>query len=174
MKNTESQTATIGGQESPELTGAIGVRVSTQSSPVREDGGELEALQWHGSSHDGMIPDADGEWLSREDVESIQSSHRQEIARLTAERDGLKADVKRLLEENTEIRRLCTTDHVAAKEAQSELTMARELLGGMLFAFDDGVGRDWSAPLLDEARKFFPAVEFKLAHQSAPAAKGGV
>ncbi|MGA9221922.1 MAG: hypothetical protein WBZ57_12080 [Pseudomonas graminis] len=41
-------------------------------------------------------------------------------------------------------------------------------LGGMLFAFDDGVGRDWSAPLLDHARKLCKAVEFK----SAPAVRG--
>ncbi|MNC76920.1 hypothetical protein D3C75_1287460 [compost metagenome] len=36
-------------------------------------------------------------------------------------------------------------------------------LGGMLFAFDDGVGRDWSQDLLDYARKLAPAVEFKSA-----------
>jgi len=33
-------------------------------------------------------------------------------------------------------------------------------LGGMLFAFDDGVGRGWSAKILDYARKLTPAVEF--------------
>lgn len=33
-------------------------------------------------------------------------------------------------------------------------------LGGMLFAFDDGVGREWSTPLLDYARTLTPAVEF--------------
>lgn len=37
----------------------------------------------------------------------------------------------------------------------------RKALGGMLFAFDDGVGRDWSADLLDYARKLSPAAEFK-------------
>lgn len=33
-------------------------------------------------------------------------------------------------------------------------------LSGMLFAFDDGVGRGWSAKTLDYARKLTPAVEF--------------
>lgn len=34
-------------------------------------------------------------------------------------------------------------------------------LAGMLFAYDDGVGQDWSAPLLDSARKLVKAEEFK-------------
>ena len=37
----------------------------------------------------------------------------------------------------------------------------RKALGGMLFAFDDGVGLDWSAELLDHARTLCPAAEFK-------------
>lgn len=37
----------------------------------------------------------------------------------------------------------------------------RRALAGMLFAFDDGVGLDWSADLLDYARKLCPAEEFK-------------
>lgn len=40
-------------------------------------------------------------------------------------------------------------------------------LGGMLFAFDDGVGRDWSAPLLDFARTLTHAVEFKSAEATS-------
>lgn len=37
----------------------------------------------------------------------------------------------------------------------------RKALAGMLFAFDDGVGLDWSADLLDYARKLCPPEEFK-------------
>ncbi|MCF4997408.1 hypothetical protein GIW70_21215 [Pseudomonas syringae] len=37
----------------------------------------------------------------------------------------------------------------------------RKALAGMLFAFDDGVGLDWSTDLLDYARKLCPAEEFK-------------
>jgi len=37
----------------------------------------------------------------------------------------------------------------------------RKGLSGMLFAFDDGVGRNWSAELLDHARAICPATEFK-------------
>ncbi|CAM4002600.1 hypothetical protein [Pseudomonas wadenswilerensis] len=44
-----------------------------------------------------------------------------------------------------------------------EVEELRRALGGMLFAFDDGVGQDWSQSLLDYARKLTPAVEFKPA-----------
>ncbi|MDD1977159.1 hypothetical protein [Pseudomonas tussilaginis] len=44
---------------------------------------------------------------------------------------------------------------------QAENDALRKSLGGMLFAFDDGVGREWSADLLDHARKLCPAAEFK-------------
>lgn len=53
-----------------------------------------------------------------------------------------------LIEENSEL-----------KNRVAELERA---LGGMLFGFDDGVGRDWSEDLLDFARRLTPAVEFKL------------
>ncbi|MFJ2548578.1 hypothetical protein ACIOVF_19195 [Pseudomonas sp. NPDC087612] len=44
-----------------------------------------------------------------------------------------------------------------------EVEELRRALGGMLFAFDDGVGQDWSQSLLDYARKLTSAVEFKPA-----------
>ena len=58
---------------------------------------------------------------------------RQHSIELTAERDQLKTENEAL----------------------------RKALGGMLFAFDDGVGLDWSAELLDHARTLCPAAEFK-------------
>lgn len=42
-----------------------------------------------------------------------------------------------------------------------EIRNLRRALGGMLFAFDDGVGEDWSQSVLDFARKVTPAIEFK-------------
>ncbi|MGR6498026.1 hypothetical protein [Pseudomonas fulva] len=42
-----------------------------------------------------------------------------------------------------------------------EIKALRRALGGMLFAFDDGVGEDWSEELLDYARQVTPAVEYK-------------
>lgn len=42
-----------------------------------------------------------------------------------------------------------------------EIRDLRRALGGMLFAFDDGVGEDWSQGVLDYARQVTPAVEFK-------------
>ena len=58
----------------------------------------------------------------------------------------------------------------AHDNAQQRLTVAEQALGGMLFAFDDGVGREWSAPLLDFARTITPAAEFVAALK--PAAEG--
>lgn len=43
------------------------------------------------------------------------------------------------------------------QETQSEIERA---LAGMLFAFDDGVGREWSEDLLDYARKLVAAKEY--------------
>ncbi|WP_085703877.1 hypothetical protein [Pseudomonas sp. B15(2017)] len=43
----------------------------------------------------------------------------------------------------------------------AEKESLRKAIAGMLFAFDDGVGREWSADLLDYARKLCPAEEFK-------------
>ena len=49
----------------------------------------------------------------------------------------------------------------AVSELISENEALRKALAGMLFAFDDGVGREWSAEMLNYARKLCPAVEFK-------------
>lgn len=43
------------------------------------------------------------------------------------------------------------------QETQQEIERA---LAGMLFAFDDGVGREWSEDLLDYARKLVAAKEY--------------
>jgi hypothetical protein len=48
-------------------------------------------------------------------------------------------------------------------DAGQRIELLERALGGMLFAFDDGVGLDWSADLLDFARKQTPTVEFKPA-----------
>jgi hypothetical protein len=111
------------------------------------------------------------ELVDRADVTRLQAelcARAGQIGSLAGERDALKAEVER--QEQTRLALLREREELlkSRRMFQSELTKARELLGGMLFAFDDGVGREWSAPLLDEARKFCPAVEF----QSAPAAKG--
>lgn len=45
--------------------------------------------------------------------------------------------------------------------ADQRIDDVERALGGMLFAFDGGVGRDWSADLLDHARKLTSAVELK-------------
>lgn len=48
-------------------------------------------------------------------------------------------------------------------EADQKIDDLKKALAGMLFAFDDGVGKDWSEDLLDFARSVTPAVEFKAA-----------
>lgn len=71
------------------------------------------------------------------------------LHRVTAERDSLQA--------------LLT----AADERADVLVTA---LAGMLFAFDDGAGREWSEDLLDFARKLTAAKEFKSALKPAEGA----
>lgn len=66
----------------------------------------------------------------------------EDFDRVTAERDALQ------------LRLTAADERVGVLETE---------LAGMLFAFDDGVGRDWSEELLDFARKLTPAVEFKPA-----------
>lgn len=51
--------------------------------------------------------------------------------------------------------------HEEAIKLTEEKENLRKALAGMLFAFDDGVGLDWSADLLDYARKLCAAEEFK-------------
>lgn len=51
-----------------------------------------------------------------------------------------------------------------SQDLEKRLAEFQRVLGGMLFAYDDGVGRDWSAPLLDHARTLCPAVEFVPIH----------
>lgn len=43
----------------------------------------------------------------------------------------------------------------------AEVERLRTAVGGMLFAFDDGVGQEWSKELLDFVRKLTPAKEYK-------------
>lgn len=60
-------------------------------------------------------------------------------------------------EEKDEAERL----RLLAVSLTAEKESLRKALAGMLFAFDNGVGLDWSADLLDYARKLCPAAEFK-------------
>ncbi|MDH0758065.1 MULTISPECIES: hypothetical protein [Pseudomonas] len=56
---------------------------------------------------------------------------------------------------------LVLADPAAIAGLITELKDLRRALGGMLFAFDDGVGEEWSQSVLDFARQVTPAVEFK-------------
>lgn len=54
---------------------------------------------------------------------------------------------------------------------QKRADVLETALAGMLFAFDDGVGLDWSEDLLDFARKLVAAKEFRAALKPAEGAK---
>ncbi|WP_289328864.1 hypothetical protein [Pseudomonas sp. 'CRE Jenny 4'] len=55
--------------------------------------------------------------------------------------------------------------------ADERMDVLETALAGMLFAFDDGVGVDWSEDLLDFSRKLTSAKEFKSALKPAEPAK---
>jgi hypothetical protein len=83
-----------------------------------------------------------------------------DIDRVTAERDGLQISL------NTADQSIDDLNAAISRRTQR----VRELetaLAGMLFAFDDGVGREWSEDLLDFARKLTAAKEFKAALKPA-------
>ncbi|MDF3930496.1 hypothetical protein [Pseudomonas putida] len=61
----------------------------------------------------------------------------------------------------TDERYLVLADPAVVAGLITEIKALRRALGGMLFAFDDGVGKEWSKDLLDYARQVTPAVEFK-------------
>lgn len=85
--------------------------------------------------------------------------------REAALREELEAESKgadRAAESLMKWRRDCMALQQRLTVAEQREDELRRVLAGMLFAFDDGVGRGWSAPLLDYARRFTPAVEFEL------------
>ncbi|MBP3935110.1 MAG: hypothetical protein J6D44_14750, partial [Pseudomonas sp.] len=92
------------------------------------------------------------------------------IATLELERDALQQRLTERTRKHLRSCQLAIGKSQLAKELQQRLTVAEQALGGMLFAFDDGVGREWSAPLLDFARTITPAAEFVAALK--PAAEG--
>jgi hypothetical protein len=81
---------------------------------------------------------------------------------------ALQAEVERRDSKLETMRRKNNELNDTEARLQSELTKARKLIGGLLFVFDDGVGSDWTATLLNESRKFYAAVEL----QPAPAENG--
>ena len=78
---------------------------------------------------------------------------RQQLADVSNERDGCRE----IAENNAKCAGELTAKLNSSEARNAEL---ERILGGMLFAFDDGVGQDWSAPLLDYARKHCKAVEY--------------
>lgn len=95
---------------------------------------------------------------------------------VVAERDAALARETALREELASAYRCIGSCTEQIEEQQQRLTVveAREFqlnraLGGMLFAYDDGVGRAWSAPLMDYARKLATAMEFRPVERNGPA-----
>lgn len=103
------------------------------------------------------------------------------LDRVTAERDAALRQVETVTADRDAEKRMKAKARIQrgvqtakAADLQERLTAADELevaLAGMLFAFDDGVGLEWSEDLLDFARKLTAAKEFKAALK--PAEGGG-
>ena len=80
---------------------------------------------------------------------------------VTAERDALQQRLTVADQEREYAAALVDVNRHMGDELRRRVSELERALGGMLFAFDDGVGRSWSAALLDFARKASPAAEFK-------------
>lgn len=102
--------------------------------------------------------------------EHVESHLEKQIDILRIDLDAALGREAALLEELRKWKEIAFRHSEDRDEIQQRLTVAERALGGMLFAFDDGVGREWSAPLLDFARTVTPAIEFKAALK--PAAEG--
>lgn len=144
------------------------------AAPVPPAGGEVEVLACLTSGgkalyfpcpniewRDGDIELVDRDHVTRlqADCEALAIMHTQAQVKWCAERDALKAEVKRLhgrlREEQTYVSELAA-EHTAM---ESELTKARELLTHI---------RDTTAGYAHREK-----IDLLIAHQSAPAAKGG-
>lgn len=116
------------------------------------------------------------EALSR--VDTHRNALAAEVACLTTERDALREELDSIkasvegYESPEHAAQVADTLGHANTALQQRLTVAEQALGGMLFAFDDGVGREWSAPLLDFARTITPAAEFVAALKPAKEGEG--
>lgn len=132
----------------------------------RAHGESAPALAIVDESDDGLFIEIlygeDGSPLRRGDKLYGRPSDRGYVSKLAyeaaqKERDDLRAQLA-----NTEQSRRSFFD--LSQDLEKRLAEFQRVLGGMLFAYDDGVGRDWSAPLLDHARTLCPAVEFVPIH----------
>jgi hypothetical protein len=101
----------------------------------------------------GFIPGVEGE---SEAVFRPVVVLEDDFDRVTAEREGLHLSLTTADQTIDDLQSAITRRAQRIKELETAL-------GGMLFAFDDGVGRGWSEDLLDFARKLIPALEFKPA-----------
>ncbi|OKO47353.1 hypothetical protein [Pseudomonas sp. BTN1] len=93
-------------------------------------------------------------------IDMVEAVH---LDRVTAERDALQAlltAADERADHNARVSAIAVEDVLLLQKRADVLEVA---LAGMLFAFDDGVGLDWSEDLLDFARKLTAAKEFKAA-----------
>lgn len=98
-------------------------------------------------------------------LESIYLDALHNAAKAAAE-DVIRSHGWKGMVENTDLlgtdeRYLVLADPAVVAGLITEIKALRRALCGMLFAFDDGVGREWSQDLLDFSRQVTPAVEFK-------------
>ena len=105
-----------------------------------------------------MVPDSDGEWLSRDDVELLQDNHRQDLIQLQAGSEKVSNAQGILTGRCAALEVEADFFKTSAEQLQSELTKARELLKDIRGA---------------NAAYTLQKIDIFLAHQSATAAKGG-
>lgn len=91
----------------------------------------------------------------------LAADHDAAVQALRADAREWKAKAEEAL---NDWRKACQLNGEAAGrefKLKAEAEALRVALAGMLFAFDDGVGQEWSKPLLDYARTLTPAKEYK-------------
>ncbi|UNM20875.1 hypothetical protein K0P33_05290 [Pseudomonas sp. ArH3a] len=91
--------------------------------------------------------------------------------RVTADAERLRAELECSRGDFAQLERISEALQQRLTAADERADVLETALSGMLFAFDDGVGREWSEELLDFARKLTTARGFKAALK--PAEGGG-
>lgn len=81
-------------------------------------------------------------------------------ARITIERIDLCTEWDARLDTFTRCQETTDVYVSLVDELVASLENTERALAGMLFAFDDGVGREWSEDILDYARKLVSAKEY--------------
>lgn len=122
-----------------------------------------------------------GNWIDKYEAQEIVDQAQDRINELKAELVSVKENGRhwhessnKAIDSMTLVANQRDALQLRLNAADQRVDDIERALGGMLFAFDDGVGRDWSADLLDYARTLTSAAEFNPTESGAGERNHGI